>query len=383
MHNPNMHPILQGLLRQAVSIQSPSGKERVFAQFLKETMESLEYDQVYIDVVGNVVGRVGHGTHALVFDGNMDTVLAEDLEKWHHPPYNGVIENGALYGRGSADMKGGLLCAVYAAAMARKTLADDHCIYVTATVEEEYADGQSLRFLLENLPVRPEGVVVCKPSNNQVMLGHYGRALVEIQVEGRSAHGSEPQAGLNAIYQASPIIDDIATLADTIAQEGSGTLTLSRIESQAASLNAVPHGCKLVLDWRLSFGANQQEVSAHLDKLVDERQATWRILPQDRTTWTGAKLDYEPLHAPWHIEETATLTNLMAQAYQQYFGNPCTFAHWQFSTNAVAPVSMGIPTIGFGPGDPKQSHMPNEHCSIHQLWDACQYYLNIMTAFGR
>lgn len=54
------------------------------------------------------------------------------------------------------------------------------------------------------------------------------------------------------------------------------------------------------------------------------------------------------------------------------------FDYWDFSTNAVTPVSIGIPTIGFGPGEYKQAHMPNEHIELSQINDACQFFTRLI-----
>lgn len=73
------------------------------------------------------------------------------------------------------------------------------------------------------------------------------------------------------------------------------------------------------------------------------------------------------------------LTQVCLHAYQDTFGQPSTvFDFWDFSTNAVTPVSMGIPTIGFGPGEYKLAHMRNENIETRQIVDACGFYVNVI-----
>jgi acetylornithine deacetylase/succinyl-diaminopimelate desuccinylase-like protein len=92
---------------------------------------------------------------------------------------------------------------------------------------------------------------------------------------------------------------------------------------------------------------------------------------------------YEPFHLAWKIDENHELTKKCIAAYRKVFGcGPDEFDFWDFSTNAVTPVSMGIPTIGFGPGEYKLAHMRNEHCKIHQIVDACKYYAQLSMSIG-
>ena len=91
------------------------------------------------------------------------------------------------------------------------------------------------------------------------------------------------------------------------------------------------------------------------------------------------KIKYEPLHLAWKIDLSHDLTKACIAAYQENFGNePTEYDFWDFSTNAVTPVSMGIPTIGFGPGEYKLAHMRNENCKVNQIIDACSFYTRVI-----
>jgi acetylornithine deacetylase/succinyl-diaminopimelate desuccinylase-like protein len=91
---------------------------------------------------------------------------------------------------------------------------------------------------------------------------------------------------------------------------------------------------------------------------------------------------YEPLHTAWKISADHPLTKASVAAYEAYFGKaPVAFDFWDFSTNAVTPVSLGIPTIGFGPGNYKLAHMRNECCEVQQIVDACGFYAGLMRQF--
>jgi acetylornithine deacetylase/succinyl-diaminopimelate desuccinylase-like protein len=88
---------------------------------------------------------------------------------------------------------------------------------------------------------------------------------------------------------------------------------------------------------------------------------------------------YKPFHLAWKIDLKHELTKACMAAYHENFGKePSEYEFWDFSTNAVTPVSMGIPTIGFGPGDNKLAHMRNESCAVNQIIEACGFYTRLI-----
>ncbi len=140
------------LAQKAIQTRSYSNEEGELAQLLAQEMRRLNYDEVWIDSTGNVIGRMGRGDTVLHFDGHMDTVQVNDAPLWKHPPFSGEIAEGALWGRGSVDMKSALCAAIYGVALARdKGALAGKTVYVTGTVCEEYCDGVNLQHLYEEL----------------------------------------------------------------------------------------------------------------------------------------------------------------------------------------------------------------------------------------
>ena len=108
-------------------------------------------------------------------------------------------------------MKSSVAASVYAGALAKKMgFTEGKTIYVSCTVFEEDCDGENLKHLFKELNLRPDYVVICEPSNNTITLGHKGKAQVAIKTKGRSAHGSAPEKGKNAIYEMAEIIERVA-----------------------------------------------------------------------------------------------------------------------------------------------------------------------------
>jgi acetylornithine deacetylase/succinyl-diaminopimelate desuccinylase-like protein len=157
-----------------------------------------------------------------------------------------------------------------------------------------------------------------------------------------------------------------------------GTLVLSKISSVSASLNAVPSSCEIYLDRRMVPGETEATVKAEMDAIIAGKDAEWGVGTIERTSWKGFPIHYKPLHPAWETEKDHPLTQACIQAYERVFHRTPEYDYWDFSTNAVTPVSMGIPSIGFGPGAYKQAHMRDEHCSIHEIIDACRFYLTLI-----
>ena len=154
---------------------------------------------------------------------------------------------------------------------------------------------------------------------------------------------------------------------------------LSNISCVTASLNAVPSECEIYLDRRLVLGETEEKVRAEMDSLVAGKRATWETGTLRRTSWTGAPLVYEPLHMAWKIEDGSPLKRAADEAYRDAFGEaPARYDFWDFGTNAVTPVSMGIPTIGFGPGEYKLAHMRDENCETSKIAKAAEFYAAII-----
>ena len=367
--------------RLGVQTRSYSDEEGDYAKLIESKMIQLGFDDVYIDTVGNVVGRVGHGARIIHFDSHMDTVSVKDEAHLSVPPFEGRIVDGQLYGRGSADMKGGLSASVYAAALAKQAdLLNGKTVYITASVCQEYCDGVGLTHFYQESGIRPNYCIICEPSDNLISLGNTGKVQARIKTKGLSAHGSAPEKGVNAVYEMAEIIERVEALNQALLETpGGGTIVLSEISCTSGSLNAVPSECEIYLDRRIYLGESTLQVTEEIEALLKGKKAYWEPGTIRRTSWTGKELVYNPVHESWKIGEQHPLTKKCNEAYLATFGKgPTEYAYWDMSTNAVTPVALSIPTIGFGPGEYKLSHTLDEHCSIEDVKDACAFYVELI-----
>ncbi|MCL1982149.1 MAG: YgeY family selenium metabolism-linked hydrolase [Clostridiales bacterium] len=373
---------LLAFVQKSIQIRSYSDEEGEYAEFVLKEMERLGYDEAFIDGTGNVVGKIGDGAKIVHFDSHLDTVMANDPGSWQIPPFSGKIADGHVWGRGSVDMKSALCASVYAAAQARESgFTNGKTIYVTGTVCEEYCDGENLKHLYKDLLLRPDFCIICEPSDNRIVLGHRGKAQVRIKTHGVSAHSSAPDKGVNAVYEMAEIISRVDALNRSLHRENEdcGTIALSDISCVSASLNAVPSECSVYLDRRLVLGETLSLVGNEMEHLISGKDADWEPGTLHHTTWKGKALEYVPMHEPWTIGEDHPLTLALIRAYWNVYARaPDRFDFWDFGTNAITPVAMGIPTIGFGPGDYKLAHMTDEKCAVNKIEEACEVYCQLI-----
>ncbi|MGE3841563.1 MAG: M20/M25/M40 family metallo-hydrolase, partial [Vicinamibacterales bacterium] len=131
-------PDIVRFLRDMIAIPSESGEERAVIERVADEMRRLEFDEVKVDGLGNVLGRVGNGPVVVALDGHVDTVGVGDRSTWTRDPYQGEVRDGVIYGRGAGDQVAGVASAVYGARLVKELGLGEGCqVWVTGTVMEE------------------------------------------------------------------------------------------------------------------------------------------------------------------------------------------------------------------------------------------------------
>lgn len=375
--------------RQIVRIPSLSGKEDGVVEAVEGRMRQLGYDEVFIDSFGNVVGRVGDGDLKLCFDAHVDTVGEGQASLWAIPPFSATIKNGNVHGRGTADQKGGMAAAVYAAAVARKAgFLKGVAVYVVGSVFEEDCDGLCWQYLIRSKTLVPDAVVITEPTNLNVHRGHRGRIEIQIGVKGTSCHGSMPERGVNAIYRMVPVIKRIERLSSELKPAGflgKGSVTVAEVSSQSPSLCAVPDYCSIYLDRRLTEGEDEAKVIDELKEIgrAEGVELEIEVPVFNKPTWKGYVMKTRKFYPPWVIEESHPLVRVALESYRQFFGRATEAGKWLFSTNGTATMGMfSIPTVGFGPGDERLAHSPMEKCPVNHIIDSIGYYVTLIKNIG-
>ena len=379
-------------LKEAASIPSLSSQEGNVVKFLEEAMKKMGYEEVIIDGMGNLLGRIGNGPRVIAFDGHCDTVDIGDIALWDKvQPYPAIVKDGKVYGRGVTDQKGGLITSITAIAMLKELgqIPENLTIWVVASVQEEDCDGLCWQYIVKEGNLRPEVVVSTEPTSLQIYRGHRGRMEIEIETKGISCHGSAPERGDNAVYKMADIIKDIEKLNEDLPPVeplGKGTVTISHIRSTSPSLCAVADSCTIHLDRRLTTGENEETSVAELKALpsVQKANAEIRVLEYAVPSWTGLTYPTKKYFPTWHIEETTPQVTSAVTAFKGALGEDPVVSHWVFSTNGVSICGMfGIPVIGLGPGHERFAHFPNEEIDIADLIKATAFYASFAIEYAK
>jgi len=368
-------------LRDLIAIKSLSSKEEKVIYRIKHEMEKCDYDEVTIDPMGNILGRIGHGKHILAFDAHVDTVDVGNPANWNIDPFIGEEKDGIIYGRGACDMKGALASIVYGGKIIKELgLEGEYTLYVVGSVQEEDCDGLCWQYIIQEDGLRPEAVVIAEPTNLALYRGHRGRMEIEVRTKGISCHGSAPERGVNAVYKMAPIVQDIEKLNNRLGGEpflGKGTVTIAEIRSTSPSLCAVADSSTIHLDRRLAATDTLESAVREIQELpgVQAAEAEVAVLDYAVPSWRGLTYPTKKYYPTWLLPEHHPLLAHGVKSYEGLFDEKPNISRWVFSTNGVAVMGLhGIPCIGFGPGNEIYAHMATEHIPVEQLVKASAWY---------
>ncbi|MGD1821134.1 MAG: M20/M25/M40 family metallo-hydrolase, partial [Pleomorphochaeta sp.] len=191
---------LHSLCAQMIQTPSVTANEMKIVQLLRTKMIKYGYDEVFIDKVGNIIGKINKNVEngkTVLFDGHVDTVDIPNRKAWKKEPFGAEVIDNKIYGRGASDMKGALAAMIIAGAKVKESNLPHGDIYVSGTVFEEIAEGLSLRSVI-NL-IKPDFVVIGEATSLKLNIGQRGRAEIKVTTKGIPAHSANPDRGVNAV----------------------------------------------------------------------------------------------------------------------------------------------------------------------------------------
>ncbi len=377
-------------LADMIRVPSFSTREKGVINVIEKEMTSAGFDEVRIDGLGSIVGRIGSGPRVIAFDAHIDTVYPGDESQWSSPPFQPRIEDGKIWGRGTVDQEGGMAAMVCAGRLIKVMgLAEGFSLFFTGTVMEEDCDGLCWQHLIREDDLRPELVIITEPTNMNIYRGHRGRMEMEVSIRGVSCHGSAPERGDNAIYKMSRIALEIEKLHARLPSDpflGKGSITISEFRSSSPSQCAVSDHASIYLDRRLTAGETRESAVEEVKDAAARAgypDAEVVIPTYTEAAYTGRVYPAEKYYPTWTVAEDATWLQQAVDAYKGLFHKAPLIDKWTFSTNGVAIAGMhGIPCIGLGPGNEILAHAPNENCPIEHLSDAAAFYAALIARLG-
>lgn len=373
-------------LMDMIRIPAFSTKEKDVIYRIKAEMEKQGFDEVRIDGLGNVIGRIGSGPRVIAFDAHIDTVYPGDLSLWDFGPFDAHLKDGKVWGRGSVDQEGGMASMVTAGRIIKELgMEKEFTLYFTGTVMEEDCDGLCWQYLIKEEQIKPELVVITEPTNMNIYRGHRGRMEIEVHVKGLSCHGSAPERGDNAIYRISRIALEIEKLHERLMTDpflGKGSICVTEVYFTGPSQCAVPDSAYIHLDRRLTWGETKESALAEVREaclLAGQSEAEIRVPLYEEAAFTGLVYPTEKYFPTWVTPEDHFGVVAGAKIYKELFGKDALVDKWTFSTNGVAIAGMHkIPCIGLGPGNEIYAHAPNEACPIKHLSGAAAFYAGLI-----
>ncbi|MFX0166315.1 MAG: M20 family metallopeptidase [Candidatus Hodarchaeota archaeon] len=359
---------LKNILIQLVQIPSvnPPGKTEQIVNFLTSRVfkekEGFQ-NEVITHMKGNVtlhnmITRIGAGKNKIIFSGHLDVVPTGDSSNWKYPPFSAKLIDGRLYGRGSADMKGGLtsLIGVLKTFSKNEQFLEDNELVFLGTADEEAGMSGSLTLEKKGIMKNANLLIITEPTNLNVGIAEKGFLWTTLKIYGKSAHGSIPEEGINAIEGGLNILPQLYTCLDNKINPilGYSTLNVGKIQG-GTKINIVPDYAELEVDFRL---IPEQKYSSVINKLKEINPEPCKM--DIKITNNLPALETDPNHL--------FIKTLQKISQSKIIGLP-------YATDAARFIipEHPIPFVIYGPGNPNDVHKINESISLEQVYKATEY----------
>ena len=374
-------------LKSIVNINTvnPPGNELHLANFIKNYMDSYNLSTDLKSVSenrSNIITTIkgsDSSRPALIFSGHLDTVPIGEMKSWKQDPFSGTIIDRKLYGRGSCDMKGGVAAILEAMIYLKKQdFTPKMDVKFVGTVGEE-VDCIGSKSIVENAEIKnPGAMIIAEPSNNKIFTAHKGAFWLKIEVYGKTAHGSMPKEGNNAILASQKIINNIYNLNFLKEKNndllGTSTVNVSMIEG-GVNTNVVPDYCSVTVDFRTVPGIIHKNIYAEIERILTEMKNSNELI-----NWNIETLhDLPPLSNTKDddfIQMMFDIKNRSSNLQSKELG-----ANY-YTDGSVYGEAFDIPIVICGPGDEKLAHQPNEYVDIDNYIEAIETYIHIIKAYS-
>ena len=374
-------PNMIDFLKEAIRTPSLSGEEGAMAELVAGEMEALGYE-VEVDRMGNVIARRGSGGgRSILFDGHLDHIQPGSPESWSHEPYGAEVVDGVLYGRATVDMKGALAAMIYGCA-APEVQGE---ITLICVVHEETNEGVATRNIIRERGLEPDACVLGEPTDLQLSVGQRGRCVLRIVTRGATSHASMPELGRNALYEMTPIIGAVKEANTRLPSHpflGSGSMAVTTINCRPGAGPIIPDYCEIQVDRRLVPQETLDGVLEEMRELAEGAEV--ELLVDEMKCYTGYEEKVDQYFQGWIMDRDHWSVQESLKALEESIGKTPEIIGWRFSTDGIATAGeLGIPTIGFGPGDPSLAHQPDEHVALADVEAAARGYCALVYRLAR
>jgi acetylornithine deacetylase len=377
------------LTRRAIAVPSITGDELAFARLVESELRDLGADAVAVEEIApgrpivTSVHRGEGGGPSLLLAGHLDTVRVSGwAERWgddpRRDPFGGVEANGALWGRGACDLKGGIAAALSALRTVRDAgvtlLGDVTTAWICDEESGEPGLGRSIgmravaeRIAAGTLP-RPDFAVYVEPTRLDVFAAQIGFLIADVELEGRSAYFGRPQEGVDALRAAHRVLTELWAHADELARQDAhpllGRPALLVTEARAGGYIAVPGDARLSMIRTLVPGEDLETAAQTIDAAVQRGVAGTGVRA---TTTFPAGRDHPRGGLPFETPSDDAALALLRECVASVAPDRGALAGAPFWSELSFLAGLGIPGAYFAPGDIAVAHTAEEHIDVQEL----------------
>lgn len=362
----------------AIDSQNPPGKEQEIAEFIHSKLTDWGIESQLVtqpfEERPQVIATIGDGDPSagtLVLNGHMDVVPPGNIDDWTVEPFEGVVRDGKVYGRGASDMKAGLAAAMLAGRATAKSTAIDGTLILTFAVGEETAEPGTKTLLSD---IQADYGVVLEPTELKVQTAGKGLAWYEAIIGGEACHASRPHLGQNTLEGLLSIEQAIESYQEKIQArthpllgESLCTPTIAEFRSKE---NVIPGRGRVVFDRRFLPSEDILTIDTEMTELFQPLREAGFTVELNRTR------TYEAAEIPVDAEVAEVFrrhSNQIADVDPSPAGKDASTDQRNFVNNA------NIPAIIWGPGSPSQSHTANEWARTDLLYQSVEVLCRSIT----
>ena len=365
---------LNELLQRLIQIKSvnPPGNEDGIANFIKGFLikndipsELVPLEEGRSSVVAKIEGKEERN---ITLCGHLDTVRVIE-EDWSKPPFQGLMEEGKMYGRGTADMKGGVAAIIYTLILLkRRGITPQKKVQLALTADEEWGYRGAKTLVDQGFFDQTDFLIITEPTNLQVAVGEKGEIWIKAKFYGKSAHGSTPELGVNTVVPGSKFVLEVSEeykkLFNPDPLWGNNSINIGQFHG-GVQVNVVPNYSEVQLDFRVI----SEEDKKRALELVRKKG-------QDIAEEFGVQFKEEIFN--YHPPIFTSLDNLYIQKFMQVAGvKEATIVKYCTDGGTIIPEKK-IPFIVFGPGDIAQAHQNDEYIELESLYQSVDTFLEFL-----
>ncbi len=363
------------------------GDEGAVAARVAARMRELAFDEVWTDEAGNVAGivRGAQPGRTVLLATHLDTAHPGDLALWEHDPFSAALADGWIHGLGASSNKAAIAAQVHAAAALARSGLGRGDVVVASVVHSERGECLGMQHLLDHgLPAhqvrQPDFVVMGDPTGLDLFLGHRGRCELEIVTIGRTSHSSSPWLGLNAAYKMIPVLEGIEELATALPSHPfleRSTVAVTDVATSPRDAARIPDRCIARIDRRFLPGESLDAIVGQLQTILarvgakdPEFRGQIQVRSAQERTYTGLERSAPKVMAAWLTPESHPVVSVALDALAGLGESP-RFDKWYFATDgSYAGGTLGLPTVGYSPGEERYSHTPYDRVRVDYVMRA-------------